>query len=852
MAWRWQNTSHPHGRTPSYYANHRLYPGSYAPNESQTRTSRRVHDGFSITQNYGLDTTSDDVNSSPHSSPYYINGRYNSDNLVTQRGNSASVQGTKRVFIPDELKDVDDINVTDMQTTIEMWQGKQIRFKLPYSGKVIGNQLILKNTGGCTGILSIYFSTEPDGEPVYETAIDLCKISEDRFEKVELYSMTVVPQQANAKHELFVRMEIWDEVDQKRSANPYNTGRKIEIAATGLSNHEAYIYKLQDKNEAVRETYEYKPFPSRPLVGLIYSEWESVPVDRIDNMKTGASISYYGRRFDIYCVRNSQKAYLLIYDSFDKKLIKIPNALRPQSDDLIGIPVDPRAAQINIAQATPPDDGETKTPSFLYFVDGYSPLRRVVIGKWDSTYTFPNTSGDDIKAEVDKNTWYSSDLGKTSGTYVFTYSDADGGKWLYNGSEVNLATYGITLKPAGSVPADGSTINISYTVTLGGTKKIESIEFVDARPVVGASMIMFHNNRLYLSGFRNDPNLVQVSAIDENGPNFSIFPYRFYTPNRSPYDTSLTPVTAMVEYASDQIMFLGKSFFSIFRTYGSSGSGGLEDSTPTQVSTYVDSAGVQAQGDVCNYKGVIYSFDQKEGIRRFSGATWNKLPTTVDSHYDRVDMTKPRKIWGYANKLYFNYIDSLDGKSKCLIWDMDMNYQQYPWFQDVDIPFCDVRFDETEELYGIHPDYPCIMQLYAEDTWRRLDTPITFRRDTKFLSMPGNASDMIVKRVHAKIINNSNRWWFMSVNGDKQNMTQYRVKDNWYRLPVWDTITVVEPPETPFPFEDAFEENAIFRLSLTNLRIMCSAIQVRMKTKTFRTQANLVSILVEAQPKQYL
>ena len=181
-----------------------------------------------------------------------------------------------------------------------------------------------------------------------------------------------------------------------------------------------------------------------------------------------------------------------------------------------------------------------------------------------------------------------------------------------------------------------------------------------------------------------------------------------------------------------------------------------------------------------------------------------------------------------------------------------MNYQQYPWFQDVDIPFCDVRFNETEELYGIHPDYPCIMQLYAEDTWRRLDTPITFRRDTKFLSMPGNASDMIVKRVHAKIINNSNRWWFMSVNGDKQNMTQYRVKDNWYRLPVWDTITVVEPPETPFPFEDAFEENAIFRLSLTNLRIMCSAIQVRMKTKTFRTQANLVSILVEAQPKQYL
>lgn len=273
---------------------------------------------------------------------------------------------------------------------------------------------------------------------------------------------------------------------------------------------------------------------------------------------------------------------------------------------------------------------------------------------------------------------------------------------------------------------------------------------------------------------------------------------------------------------------------------------------PTQVSTYIDSSGVQSQGDVCNYKGVLYSYDQKEGIRRFSGAVWSRIPTTIDSHYDRVDMTKPRKIWGYANKLYFNYIDSIDGKAKCLIWDMQMNYQQYPWFQDVDIPFCDARFDETEDLIGIHPDYPCIMKLYAEDTWARLDTPIVFRRDTKFLSVPGNANDMTVKRAHAKIINNANRWWYISINGDKQNMTQTRGKDTWYRQPVWDTITIQEPPETAFPFEDVFEENAIYRMSITNLRIRCSAVQVRVKTKTFRNQANLVSIELEIQPKNYL
>lgn len=83
-------------------------------------------------------------------------------------------------------------------------------------------------------------------------------------------------------------------------------------------------------------------------------------------------------------------------------------------------------------------------------------------------------------------------------------------------------------------------------------------------------------------------------------------------------------------------------------------------------------------------------------------------------------------------------------------------------------------------------------------------------------------------------------------------MTQFRGHDKWYRQPVWDTITVTEPVETPFPFEDVYEENAIYRMSLLNLRLKCSAIQIRVKTKTFRSQANLVSTEAEVQPYQYL
>lgn len=828
MSTRWQNNPHPHGRVPIYYANNRLYKGSYAPTDTQTRTSRRIHDGFVLSQNFGLDTTSDDINSSLYSSPYYINGRYNSDNLVTQRANSASVQGCALLLAPEEYRDDSDFSEEDIQTTIELWQGKQIRFEMPYNGKIVGNTITLKNTGECTGILSIYLSVAPNVAPLYETSIDLCKVSPDRFEHFTLFSNTVVPAQANPKKKLYVRLEIWDEVSQERSENPFNTGRKIEVAATGLGNHEACEYHIQNKSELATEQYDYKPYPNRPLIGLVTSDFESVPVDRIDNMKTGATVSLNGYRYDIFCIKNSSGARVLIYDKEMNKLV--PN----------NIAVDGRVKQLNIAQAT-----DTDKKTWVYYVDGYSPLQRFKIGEWNSQ-AFPVGSADSVSAKIDDATFFDSDLGQQSGYYIFTYTN---GKWLYNESEILLSTYGITLVGGGA--SEGAVINIAYTVTTGGTKTIESIEYVDARPVLGASLIMFHNNRLFLAGFRGDPNLVQCSAIEEDGPNFTQFPYRFYTPNRSPYDTSLTPIIAMVEYTTDQIMFIGKTFFSLFQTYNGK-SGGMESVTPAQVSTYVDSAGVQAQGDICNYKGVLYSFDQKEGIRRYSGAVWSKLPTTVDSHYDRVDMTKPRKIWGYANKLYFNYIDSIDGKAKALVWDMDMNYQQYPWFQDVDIPFCDARFDETEDLIGIHPDYPAIMRLYAEDTWARLDSPITFRRDSKFLSLPGNAADIIVKRIHAKIINNANRWWYISVNGDKQVMTQFRGHDKWYRQPVWDTITVTESVETPFPFEDVFEENAIYRMSLIGLRLKCSAIQIRVKTKTFRSQANLVSVEAEVQPLQFL
>lgn len=743
MSTRWQNNQYVKHRTPSFYMRNRVYPDARARTEWQTRTSRRMHDGLVLNQNYGLDTVSDDVNSSPYSSPYYVNGRYNSDNLVTQRGSSASVQGTKPLL---RLKDrVEDFSENDVQTSLELWQGKQIKFTLSYSGKIVGNTITVRNTDGCTGKLSFYLSETDGGAPIYETTIDLNKVSRDHFEHYTLYSNLAIPAGLTLDNKLYARLEIWDEISEKRSVNPFNTGRKIEIAATGLDNHYACTYRLGEKNVSQADDYNYSLFPSRPLVGLIYNDYVSVPVDKTENEKTGATASLNGFKYDIFCIKDATHAEIVIYDRANN--VVLPSDIR----------VDSRTTQVNIAQCT-----DTNFTTWVYYVDGYSKLQKFKIGEWISSVVPQNDDPDD-----------------------------------------------------------------------------------DTQPVTGASIIVNHNNRLYLAGFTHDPNLVQISRITADGVDWEVMPYRIYTPNRSPYDTSTNPIKAIVEYATDQLLIVGDHFASLFQSNVN-----IEDGSPTQVSMYTDAIGVKSQGDICNYKGVVYSFDPEEGIRRYTGATWSVLPNSIDSHFDRVDMSKPRKLWGYANKLYFNYTDKVDGKAKCLIWDQQMNYQQYPWFQDVDVPFCDVRFDHDFDLIGIHPDFPCIMQLYAEDTWARLDTPIVFERHTKYIQLPGNIYDMILKRVHNEVLANADRWWWFGLTVDQPKLTQYRGKDFWFRVPCWNTLLDEEPVESPFPQQDIYERSAVARLTLSHLNARAISVQEKIKTKTFNKQASLISTAFEAQARQ--
>ena len=753
MAFRSQNTRKSHSQVPGYYVNNTLYPGSYTNNQWPARTSRRIHEGLSIDKNYGLDTVSDDVNSSPYSSPYYVNGRYHSMESVSQRGSSSSVQGITRLLsFGDYCDDFDD---SDVQTTMELWQGKQIKFELPYTSRIIGQTISIKNTGNCKGILSIYLSASDGGRVLSETSVDLKSISMDFFEHIKLYSNNTVPVTANPQGKIYVRMEIWNEISGERSANPFNTGRKIEIQATGLGNHDECVYTLCEKNAPVSETYEYERKPNRPCMAFVYNDYTPVPVNRVEESDSGATVSLNQYRYDIYCYNDGNASRLLIYDKENNQFLT-----EDENGHEIFLAVDGRSTGVNLVQAK----------DYVYYVDGYSVLQKFKIGEWGTLGV------DNIRR-----------------AYQFPERTGEG----------------------------------------------------DGLPAIAASVICKHNNRIYLSGFKYDTNFVQLTEITNEGPDYDSFLYEFYVPDNSPLSTSINPITAIVEYEDDTLMIACRNSFSLYTSNVN-----VEDGTPEQISSFTDGGGVNSQGDITNYRGVIYSFDQDEGVRRFTGSIWNVVPHAIDSHIERVDMSKPRKLWGYANKLYLNYTDSVDGIRKCLVWDMNMNYQQFPWFQDSELPFCDIRHDDDYDLTGIHADYPCVLQHYAKDVWKRLDSPINFERHTKYVSIPGNAYDMVLKRVHNKVIANADRWWYFSLSWDIDALEQTRGHDKWYRMPCWDTTLIEEPVETPFPYQDEYELKSLSRLTLPDLRVRAISVQEKVKCKTFNAQANLVSTLFECQARQ--
>lgn len=304
---------------------------------------------------------------------------------------------------------------------------------------------------------------------------------------------------------------------------------------------------------------------------------------------------------------------------------------------------------------------------------------------------------------------------------------------------------------------------------------VEGVTPEDMQAQPGASLIIRINNRIWLSGFAEDPNFVQYSILnsltgtaDDKTENagvqydqFSDISW-FYSPDRSPKDTVRGPITALANYN-------GK--LAVFRTNGCSlWNPGNEFSSPSQEDVYSYNIGVERQEDVCNFNGELFIYNRSEGMRRFSGGLSTFQSVAIDNELRKIPADSPRFLFGHANKLRF-YCDLKNrGYSDHNFLYHTILSGSSPWYCDDNTPVCWVVGDQNDDtIYAMHSLYPAIFIVDADDQYTDFDSSITMQYHTQYRS-PGEFSGWsIIHRVLLKLIASSTNIWYIGVDFDHED-----------------------------------------------------------------------------------
>lgn len=358
-------------------------------------------------------------------------------------------------------------------------------------------------------------------------------------------------------------------------------------------------------------------------------------------------------------------------------------------------------------------------------------------------------------------------------------------------------------------------------------------EDMQAQP--GASLILRINNRIYLAGFKEDPNFVQYSILNsltgtadaptENAgvqyDQFSDISW-FYSPDRSPKDSVCGPITALANFDGNLV---------VFRTDGASQRTlGNEFNAATQTTLYSYNIGVERQEDVCNFNGNLYIYNRSEGIRRFTGADATFQSSQIDNELRKIPYDSNRFLFGHANKLRF-YCD-LEDRGYA---DHNFIYHTIlagssPWYCDDNTPAVWAVGDQNDDtIYAMHPLYPAIYEVDAEDQFTDFDSSITMQYHTQYKS-PGEVSGWtILHRVLLKMVASSTNIWYIGVDFDHED-----------KPAVWRKYVKQQVDDEP-AVEGIFENTADAGTRTVNLMMRAKVrdFQVRVLVSCWRDNAML-------------
>lgn len=364
---------------------------------------------------------------------------------------------------------------------------------------------------------------------------------------------------------------------------------------------------------------------------------------------------------------------------------------------------------------------------------------------------------------------------------------------------------------------------------------VEGVTPQDMQAQPGASLILRINNRIWLAGFKEDPNFVQYSILNsltgtpdaktENAgvqyDQFSDISW-FYSPDRSPKDSVCGPITALANYDGKLV---------VFRTNGCSlWNPGNEFSSPSQADMYSYNIGVESQEDVANLNGSLFLYNRSEGVRRFSGADATMQSMPIDNELRKLPYNSPRFLFAHANKLRL-YCDPEDrGYADHNFIYFTILAQQSPWYCDDNTPAVWLVGDQNDDtIYAMHPLYPAIYEVDAEDQFTDFDSSITMQYHTTYKS-PGELSGWtILRRVLLKLVASSTNIWFIGVDFDHRDDPA-----------VWRKYVKKQEDDLD-PAESVFENTADAGTQTINLMMRAEVrdFQVRVLVNCWRDNAML-------------
>lgn len=349
----------------------------------------------------------------------------------------------------------------------------------------------------------------------------------------------------------------------------------------------------------------------------------------------------------------------------------------------------------------------------------------------------------------------------------------------------------------------------------------------------GAQLLWHMKNRIYLAGFKEDPNFVQFSLINSmgDGVQYDQFNEYFYSPDRSSKETT-SPITALMSDITEEALL-------VFREDGCEAcavTGGLEFAKAQKVDTAMYNIGVAKQHDVCTGNGNVFLYNKSEGLRRYSGAEATFQSRKVDNELRRMPNSSDRFMVAHANKVWFAFDRNSSGYADHVLIYHTILSQQSPWYMDNNVPVKWMLGDqESDTIYACHANYPCIFIYGEENTSQDFNSSIEMEYDTSYNSTGDPNGWTILRRVIVRVISNDTRSWFIGVDIDKRDDPAV-----WRKY-----VSAVNKVDNGA--DAVFEDGESYRISVINcfMRRQCRSFNIRVKTYSWKGTSMLEYISAE-------